>query len=117
MPIPEEPKNLLDTWFEEAGIESPEEVEPIGVVLMSHRKHVLCPIHETEMYYSPAHDLYACQDSSCEHAGGVKAGTCWNCIKHRHGICDGRDDESPAGTGGLCDCNHDDGCEDENDEW
>jgi hypothetical protein len=31
---------------------------------------------------------------------------CWNCIKHRHGICTGQDDEPPVGTGGPCVCKH-----------
>ena len=33
-------------------------------------------------------------------------GICWDCIKGRHGICIGRDDDPPAGTGGRCICIH-----------
>jgi hypothetical protein len=33
----------------------------------------VCPIHNTEMYYSPSMKLYACQDAKCEYGKGVPA--------------------------------------------
>lgn len=30
-----------------------------------------CPIHGTPLYYAPSAHVHACQDSTCEHAGGL----------------------------------------------
>lgn len=34
------------------------------------------------------------------------AGKCWDCTKGRHGLCTGKDDVPPVGTGGSCACTH-----------